>query len=74
MFGKRKENSVVESYDNLLKEGIRLANELANTQRKKDLEVDKINRKYEGTIDNLLRKQRANEMQVELAKKYTKEN
>ena len=74
MFEKKEKNFVVESYDNLLREKTRIANQLANTQRKKDLEVDKINRKYEGTIESLLRKQSANSMQIELAKRYTKDN
>lgn len=70
----RKRNEVVASYDNLLEQKSRLEQELANVQRKKDLEVDKINKKYESKIEYIIRQQNANNMQIELAKRYTKEN
>lgn len=73
MFKKRR-NEVVVSYDNLLALKSRLDRELANIQRKKDLEVDKINKKYESEIEQILREQKSCEMQIELAKKYTREN
>lgn len=73
MFNKKR-NEVVASYDNLLEQKSRLEQELANVQRKKDLEVDKINKKYESKIEYIIRQQNANNMQIELAKRYTKEN
>lgn len=73
MFNKKR-NEVVASYDNLLEQKSRLERELANVQRKKDLEVDKINKKYESKIEYIIRQQNANNMQIELAKRYTKEN
>lgn len=73
MFGKKR-NEVVASYDNLLEQKNKLERELANIQRKKDLEVDKINKKYESEIEQILREQKSCEMQIELAKKYTREN
>ena len=70
----RERNNVVASYDSLLQQKSSLERELANIQRKKDLEVDKINKKYESKIEQVLRQQKSCDMQIDLAKKYTKEN
>lgn len=73
LFNKAR-NYVVASYDDLKEQKSKLERELANIQRKKDLEVDKINRKYESRIEQIIREQKSCDMQIELAKKYTKEN
>ena len=70
----RERNNVVASYDSLLLQKSSLERELANIQRRKDLEVDKINKKYESKIEQVLRQQKSCDMQIDLAKKYTKEN
>ena len=74
MIFNKARNYVVASYDNLLEQKSRLERELANIQRKKDLDVDKINKKYESRIEQIIREQKSCDMQIELAKKYTKEN
>ena len=70
----REKNNVVASYNGLLELKSRLDQALAKEKRKKDLEVDKINKKYESKIEKILREQRSCDMQIELAKKYTREN
>ena len=55
----RERNNVVASYDSLLLQKSSLERELANIQRRKDLEVDKINKKYESKIEQVLRQQKS---------------
>ena len=43
-------------YENLIKAKQRVEDEIARVQREKDLKVDTINKKYESTLDNLIRK------------------
>lgn len=70
----RNENVVVAGYDDLLEKRSGLEKQLINIQRKKDLDLDKINKKYESKIEQIIRKQKSCDMQIELAKKYMKEN
>ena len=74
IFKREETNVAVASYDKLLEKKSRLEKELINVQRKKDLDLDKINKKYESRIEHILRQQKSCDMQIELAKKYTKEN
>lgn len=74
IFKREETNVAVASYDKLLEKKSRLEKELINVQRKKDLDLDKINKKYESKIEYILRQQKSCDMQIELAKKYTKEN
>ena len=66
----RNENVVVAGYDDLLEKRSGLEKQLINIQRKKDLDLDKINKKYESKIEQIIRKQKSCDMQIELAKKY----
>ena len=74
IFKREETNVAVASYDKLLERKSKLEKELINVQRKKDLDLDKINKKYESKIEYILRQQKSCDMQIELAKKYTKEN
>lgn len=74
LFNREETNVVVASYDKLLERKSRLEKNLINVQRKRDLDLDKINKKYESQIEYILRQQKSCDMQIELAKKYTKEN
>lgn len=74
IFNKNETNVVVASYDKLLERKSKLEKNLINVQRKRDLDLDKINKKYESQIEYILRQQKSCDMQIELAKKYTKEN
>lgn len=59
----------VKDYNRLVNRNQKVANQIAKTQRERDLKVDTINKKYEQKIDRLLRK--SNELQITV--KNTKE-
>ena len=54
-----KEKSIIDRYNDVLKQQQTLLNEMSNLGRKKDYEVQKIEKKYNEKIDNLVRKQQA---------------
>lgn len=57
-------------YENLIKEKQRVEDEIARVQREKDLKVDTINKKYESTLNDLIR----NKNELEILIKCTQEH
>ena len=54
-----REKSIIDRYNDVLKQQQTLLNEMSNLGRKKDYAVQKIEKKYNEKIDNLVRKQQA---------------
>ena len=54
-----KEKSIIDRYNDVLKKQQTLLNVMSNLGRKKDYEVQKIEKKYNEKIDSLVRKQQA---------------
>lgn len=63
-------NAVTKSYNKLIKRQQKEADELFNLQREKDFEVQKLNAYYQAKLDNVMRRQQATTLQVNLAKEY----
>ena len=54
-----REKSIIDRYNDVLKKQQTLLNVMSNLGRKKDYEVQKIQKKYNEKIDSLVRKQQA---------------
>ena len=63
-------NKVTKSYNALVKQQQKEADELFNLQRERDFEVQKVNAHYQAKIDDAMRRQQATTLQVNLAKEY----
>lgn len=61
---------VIESYDVLVKKQQKLQDEMSNLGREKDYKVQKIEKQYDSEIENLIRKVKAIDLKIEIAKKY----
>lgn len=71
---KNNKNQVVNQIDILKNELDKIDMELMETQRKQDLKVDIINKKFENKRDYLLRQRQFIKMQMEQAHEYAKSN
>lgn len=69
----RNRIDVINTYNNLIKKQQALADEMSNIGRQKDYEVQKIEKKYQSKIDNLVREQAGLSMLVDSAKRYVEE-
>lgn len=65
-----EKNKVTKSYNNLVKQQQKQADELFNLQRERDFEVQKLSAYYQAKIDDAMRRQQATTLQVNLAKEY----
>lgn len=61
---------VIKSYEALVRKQQKLMDEMSNIGREKDYRVQKIEKKYNSKIDNLVRSQQAIALQVEISKRY----
>jgi hypothetical protein len=61
---------VVKTYNNLIKHQQMLNDKMSNLGREKDYKVQKIEKKYNSKIDDLIRLQNGIELEVEIAKRY----
>ena len=61
---------VIKSYEALVRKQQKLMDEMSNLGREKDYCVQKIEKKYNSKIDNLVRNQQAIALQVEISKRY----
>jgi hypothetical protein len=61
---------VIKSYEALVRKQQKLMDEMSNVGREKDYRVQKIEKKYNSKIDNLVRSQQAIALQVEISKRY----
>lgn len=61
---------VIESYDVLVEKQQKLQDEMSNLGREKDYKVQKIEKQYDSEIENLIRKVKAIDLKIEIAKKY----
>ena len=64
--------SVIEEYNNLLKEQQRLNDTMSNLGREKDYKVQKIEKHYQSQIDNLVRDQEALAIVIANVEEYIK--
>lgn len=71
---RNNKNKVVNQIDVLKNELDKIDMELMETQRKQDLKVDIINKKFENKRDYLLRQKQFIEMQMKQAHEYAKTN
>ncbi len=63
-------NKAVNEIDNLINEDNKLELQLKELQRKRDLKVDKVDKKYSNKIDAILRRQDFINEQMVQARKY----
>ena len=63
-----------KDYNKLLNQKQKVADLIAKTQREKDLKVDTINKKYENTLDKLMRKQSELEIVTSNPQEYVARN
>lgn len=64
--------SIIEEYNNLLKEQQRLDDKMSNLGREKDYKVQKIEKQYQSQIDNLIRDQEALAIVISNVEDYIK--
>ena len=63
-------NAVTKSYNKMIKQQQHQLDVMTNLGKSRDLKVEKIDRKYQAKIDNIIRKQKATALQVEIAQRY----
>ena len=73
MFGKKKSMLAIGEINKIVEEKAQVDEMLAQTQREKDLELKKIEKRYEATIDNLMRRQKELKIIIRDTKEYVKE-
>ena len=65
-----RDTDTVKSYQALIKRQQETMTKLSNVGREKDYKVQKIEKKYEAQIDDLVRKLDAIDLQIDGAKRY----
>lgn len=63
-------NAVTKSYNKMIKQQQHQLDVMTNLGKSRDLKVEKIDRKYQAKIDNIIRKQKETALQVEIAQRY----
>lgn len=66
----RRDTDTVKSYQALIKRQQETMTKLSNVGREKDYKVQKIEKKYEAQIDDLVRELEAIDLQIDVAKRY----
>lgn len=67
---RKKHKLAVNEFNGLLNTKQRFEDKIAKVQRKKDLKVDTINKKYESKLDKLVRKQNELDILVRNSQEY----
>lgn len=70
MFGRSR--LAINDINAVVEEKGRMDDMLAKIQREKDLKVDTINKKYEGKLNSIMRKQKELEIIIRDTKEYVK--
>ena len=70
---KRKTMLAIADINKIVEEKAQVDERLAQTQREKDLELKKIEKKYELMIDSLLRRQKELKIIIRDTKEYVKD-
>lgn len=65
-----RDTDTVKSYQALIKRQQETMTKLSNVGREKDYKVQKIEKKYEAQIDDLVRELDAIDLQIDVAKRY----
>lgn len=65
-----RDTDTVKSYQALIKRQQETMTKLSNVGREKDYKVQKIEKKYEAQIDDLVRELEAIDLQIDVAKRY----
>lgn len=73
-FRNIKTRLACEDYNDALKELESINDEIAKTQREKDLKVDTINKKYESQLNVLIRKKEELTIIIKNTKEYVSNN
>lgn len=63
-------NAVTKSYNKMIKRQQHQLDKMTNLGKSRDLKVEKIYNKYQAKIDNIIRKEKATNLQVEIAQRY----
>ena len=66
----KRDTDTVKSYQALIKRQQETMTKLSNVGREKDYKVQKIEKKYEAQIDDLVRELEAIDLQIDVAKRY----
>ena len=66
----RRDTDTVKCYQELIKRQQETMTKLSNVGREKDYKVQKIEKKYEAQIDDLVRELEAIDLQIDVAKRY----
>ena len=69
---KRKTMLAITDINKIIEEKAQVDDMLTKVQRKKDLKVDTINKRYEAKIDSILRRQKELELIIKDTKEYVK--
>ena len=69
---KRKTMLAIADINKIIEEKAQVDDMLTKVQRKKDLKVDTINKRYEAKIDSILRRQKELELIIKDTKEYVK--
>lgn len=69
---KRKTMLAIADINKIIEEKAQVDDMLTKVQRKKDLKVDTINKRYEAKIDSILRRQKELELVIKDTKEYVK--
>ena len=73
MFGKKKSMLAISDINKIVEEKAQVDEMLAQIQREKDLELKKIEKKYELKIDSIMRRQKELKIIIRDTKEYVKD-